>query len=90
MAARLNPRQDERTRSAIKTSQLVNRLQGFALSEADKQTGRPIEMTGDQVRAAIGLIKKTLPDLQSVVVQGDEDKPLRAKMEVVFVRPVQG
>jgi hypothetical protein len=39
-----------------------------------------IELSPSQVTAALGLLKKTLPDLQAVTVQGDEDKPL--KMEI--------
>lgn len=66
MAARLNPRQDDRCRSAIQTSQLINRLQGFALSSPDPQTGKPILMSDGQVRAATSLLAKTLPDLRSI------------------------
>ena len=68
MAVRLNPKQDDRTRSAIRTSQLVNRLQMFALSEPDPSSihGKPVEMTADQVRAATALLAKTLPDLKAV------------------------
>lgn len=66
MAARLNPQQTERAKEAIKTTQLAKRLCGFALSEPDEQTGKPIEMTSAQVRAAVALLKKTMPDLQSI------------------------
>ena len=68
MAVRLNPKQDERTRSAIQTSQLVNRLQAFALQRPDPSSihGKVVEMTADQVRAATALLAKTLPDLKSV------------------------
>ena len=88
VAARLNPKQDERTRSAIRTTQLVKRLQAFALSEKD-DADQKVEMTADQVRAALGLIKKTLPDLSSTILNGDEANPVRGKMEVVFVQPLQ-
>jgi len=63
MAARLNPRQDERCRAAIQTTQLCKRLNSFALGWNDPQTRRPLEMTDTQVRAALGLLRKTLPDL---------------------------
>ena len=76
MAARLNVSQDERTRSAIKTSQLVNRLQGFALSLEDPQTKKPVQMTKEQVSAALGLIRKTLPDLAVTTLQGDGGGPV--------------
>lgn len=68
MAARLNPAQDERTRSAIQTTQLVKRLQSFAFGE--------VEMSGDQVRAALGLIKKTMPDLQATSITGANNGPV--------------
>lgn len=66
MAARLNPQQSERAKEAIQTTQLCKRLNGFALSLPDDQTGKPIEMTPAQVKAAVALLKKTLPDLQSI------------------------
>jgi hypothetical protein len=62
MAARLNPQHDEATRQKIKTSQLVNRLQDFILGEA--------KMEKSQVTAALGLLKKTLPDLSAVTMDG--------------------
>lgn len=70
MAARFNPSHDERTRLKIKTSQLLNRLQNFALSKLGAKGA--IEMSDTQVRAALGLLKKTLPDLQSVDI-GNRD-----------------
>lgn len=87
MAARLNPKNDVRTRSAIQTTQLVKRLQGFAFGQKDKQSRKPIAMTSDQVKAALGLLKKTLPDLATLTHQGDEDRPLQATMEIVLVKP---
>jgi hypothetical protein len=61
--ARLNPQQDERCRSAIQTTQLCKRLNSFALGLKDPQANRPVEMTDLQVKAALGLLRKTLPDL---------------------------
>ena len=63
MAARLDPKHDERTRSKIQTSQLINRLETHALSETEV-------MTASQIKAAEGLLKKTLPDLQAVTIDG--------------------
>ena len=70
MAARLNPKNDERARAAIQTTQLVKRLQGFALSELDAQSGKPIEMSASQVKAAVSLLKKTIPDLVNTELSG--------------------
>ena len=66
MAARLNLQQTERAKEAIQTTQLCKRLNAFALSEKDPQTQKPVEMTPAQVKAAVALLKKTLPDLQSI------------------------
>jgi hypothetical protein len=59
------------TRSKIQTSQLVNRLNAFALD--DKES---IRMTSDQVRAALGLLKKTIPDLAVTAHTGEDGGPL--------------
>lgn len=47
------------------------------------------EMTGTQVTAGLGLLKKALPDLSTVTVQGDEDGgPVQLSgITVSFVRP---
>lgn len=87
MAVRLNPKHDERTRSKIQTSQLCNRLNLFALGLPDpgSPNGKPVEMSDTQVRAALGLLRKTLPDLAvttiegSVEVTGGIDAPTRPK-----------
>lgn len=69
MATRLNLRQQDQTRSAIQTTQLVKRLQDYALGEiAEIETGR--------LKAIEILLRKTLPDLSAVTLSGDEDSPL--------------
>lgn len=65
MAARLNPKHDAKTRQKIKTSQLVNRLMQHANGKN--------EMTVTQIRAAEILLRKTLPDLSAVTLDGDLD-----------------
>ena len=55
---RLNPEHDDRTRAKIQTSQIVNRLKRFINGE--------VEMSAAQVTAALGLLKKVLPDLTAV------------------------
>ena len=67
--ARLNPRQDERCRSAIQTTQLCKRLNSFVLGLEDPQTRLPVDMSDLQVRAALGLLRKTLPDLAMTQVE---------------------
>lgn len=39
------------------------------------------EMSSSQVTGALGLLKKVLPDLQSVEISGDPDKPMRMTFE---------
>lgn len=60
MAARLNPKHDQRTRDKIKGSQLANRLMAFANGE--------VEMTAAQVTAALGLLRKVIPDMQAATL----------------------
>lgn len=49
---------DENTRAKIQTSQIVNRLTKHVFGELD--------LTATQIAAALGLLKKSLPDLQSI------------------------
>lgn len=71
MAARLNPKQDDRARSAIQTTQLCKRLNSFALDEENS-----IRMSADQVRAALGILRKTIPDLAVTAHTGGDGGPL--------------
>jgi len=71
MAARLSPKHDEMTRAKIQTSQLVNRLNAFALDDTET-----VRMTSDQVRAALGLLRKTIPDLAVTSHTGEGGGPL--------------
>lgn len=54
---------DEKTRERIKTSMIINRLVDHILGKVD--------MVPSQVTAALGLLKKTMPDLQSTEIKGD-------------------
>jgi len=67
MAARtVKVKHDDATREKIRTSQLLNRLHAYALSEDDPQSGKPVELSSTQVKAIEVLLRKSLPDLQSV------------------------
>lgn len=66
-------------RAKIQTSQLINRLTSHALGE--------VELSPTQVRAIEILIKKTLPDLQSIEWTGDPDNPVEL---VTNIRLVDG
>ena len=71
MATRKNTAHSELVRSRIRSSQLVNRLQGFVLGKKDAKTKRKIDMSPHQVAAALGLLKKTIPDIQSIEHLGE-------------------
>jgi hypothetical protein len=68
MAARVNkvkhdPQTIERIRATVQTGQLINRLTEFVNGK--------IELAPAQVTAALGLLKKTLPDLTAVEHSGE-------------------
>ena len=65
MAARKHLSHLERTREKIKASMLINRLSDFVEGK--------IELSGPQVTAALGLIKKVVPNQQSVLYDGNLD-----------------
>ncbi len=79
MAARINLRQMEQTREAIKTTQLVKRLQFYALGEND-EAGNVVEIDAGKLKAIEVLLRKSLPDLSSVTLTGDPDNPLEARI----------
>jgi hypothetical protein len=61
-------------RAKIQTSQLINRL-------SDHVFGK-VELSASQVSAAMGLIKKTLPDLSSVEMTGRDGGPIESAVDV--------
>jgi hypothetical protein len=70
MAARTNLRQQDSTRAAIQTSQLVNRLQDFALAKPG------VDIDANRLKAIEVLLRKSLPDLSTVTHTGDPDNPV--------------
>ena len=60
---------DEKTRSKIQTSQLLNRLNGHVFEG--------IELSQTQLKALEILLKKTLPDLTSIALTGAEGGALQ-------------
>lgn len=64
-----NPKSwDYSKRAKIQGAEIINRLQGFILGTPDPATKKPIELSSTQVTAALGLLRKTLPDLKSAEV----------------------
>lgn len=64
MAARLNLRQQEQSKRAIKTTQILKRLVKHAVSEEEI-------MSNSQVKAAEILLRKVLPDLKATEYTGN-------------------
>ena len=62
MAARLRSKHQDEIREKIKTSQLVNRLTDCALKD--------LELTAQQLKAIEILLRKSLPDLSAVSIEG--------------------
>lgn len=81
MPKRLRPQHQEEVRAKIQASMLINRLTKCAMGE--------IKMTGDQIRAAEILLKKSVPDLQAVQLSGDVENPVKAVTEIRLV-PLDG
>ena len=69
---RLTKTQQDQVREAIRATQLVKRLQFFALGEKDPSNPEAeIKLTAEQLRAIDMLLKKAVPDLQAVTINGE-------------------
>ncbi len=64
MAARKTRTLSDSWRQKIQTTMLINRLQGHVKGE--------IKLESTQVNAALGLLKKTAPDLTSTTLAADD------------------
>ena len=62
----------EEHRVKIQNSNILNALIEHAEGER--------EMSATQVQAGLGLLKKVLPDLQSVQLSGDDQNPVRVEV----------
>ena len=80
MATRLARRHIEKARKAIQVNQLVKRLCENAISEEEF-------MTANQIRCAEILLRKTLPDVSPVTVEGRDANT--GNVVVVFGAPDQ-
>lgn len=76
---RLNPQQDARSRAAIKTTLLLNRLQAYALNQPDEH-GRMVDLNNGQLKAIEILLRKTLPDLANIALENGADGALTVKI----------
>lgn len=83
MAARIRKiRHDDNTRGKIKAAQIINRLQNGLLTDK-------VALTAQQVSIGLGLLRKVLPDLQSMAVTSPDGSDLAVKHTVTieYVKP---
>lgn len=71
MAARMRKSHQDDVRAKIQASMLVDRVQKYALGELSDE-----EVSSNRLNAIKLLLSKTLPDLSSVEVTGDENNPV--------------
>jgi len=76
MAERLNKRQADTSRSAIKTTQLLKRLQNHALGLND-ENDNPVKLAATQIQAARICLDKSIPNLTATDLTTDGE-PLPA------------
>ncbi len=84
MAARKRKiRHDDKTRGKIQAAMIINRLQ-------DGLAGK-ITLTAPQVSIGLGLLRKVLPDLQSMAVTSPDGSDLAVKHTVTirYVDPIK-
>jgi hypothetical protein len=71
MAGRpINKLHQEDVRKKIQVSQLLNVLQNHALGEIE-------ELSPTRMKAIEILLRKSMPDMASVTISGDQDQPLQ-------------
>jgi hypothetical protein len=68
---KLTVRERERLRQIIEAEEIITKLNAFATAEvlegkSGRYIARRLAMTADQLSTSFGLLKKVLPDLQSV------------------------
>lgn len=77
MAVRKNPFHNHEAREKIRTTQLINRLQQFALDELEPGNQTAVELTKNKIAAIKILLDKALPNLQSVEATGADGGALQ-------------
>lgn len=83
MAARLRKHHQDEIRSKIQVSNLLTRVNKYAMGELSDE-----DISPNRLNAIKLLLNKTLPDLSSVEVTGDADNPLVvSSIERKIVKP---
>ena len=67
-------------RDAIQASMILRRLHLFVQVDPDRPKPADVRMTRTQVHVALALLRKVLPDLASVEVSGNPEKPLMVQV----------
>ena len=79
-ATKHNPSRLQETRDKIRASQLINRLQDHVHDR--------VELSATQITAALGLLRKVLPDLKAVELavapQDSEAQEVRTYLDALF------
>jgi hypothetical protein len=82
MAARLRAKHQDEVRTKIQTSQLINRLEKYALSDDE------VEISTGRLKAIEILLRKSLPDLSATQLTGADGGAIEIeKIERVVVDP---
>jgi hypothetical protein len=84
MAARLRKTHQDDVRTKIKVTELINRVQDYALGKLEDA-----DVSSNRLNAIKMLLAKALPDLSSVEITGNQDKPLQTITHIELV-PLRG
>lgn len=75
MAARMRKTHQDDVRLKIKTTELINRVQAYALGELKDD-----DVSSNRLNAIKLLLAKALPDLSSVTIEGEIDHSLTVEI----------
>lgn len=73
----LNPAAVERIRERIQADRIIKKLEDHVLNNE--------EMTASQITAALGLLKKRIPDLSAVEMSGQDGEPIQVVSKIELV-----
>lgn len=67
-------------REHVQAVAIIKRLNRFALADPDNPQPGDVRMTRTQAFVALALLRKVMPDLASVEVSGNPDRPLMVQV----------
>lgn len=74
----LSPNSIVEVRNEIRVKNIIHRLQDFALDDPDNP--KSLRMTRTQAMVALSLLKKCLPDMQTLEISGNQDQPITVQV----------